>query len=325
MVGVGKRSLLVLVLAGAVLLVPLVLPPFYRYLATELVIWGLLAISLDLLIGYTGLPSFGHAIFFGVPAYVLGIVAMRSESMVLALLAALASIAVLTTVVGYVATRTGGIGYIIVTLLCSFAMFIGALTWTSMTGGENGLYLPAKHSLTGMTSQARYLLVAGVGLAVWACAAKLTSSSFGLVLLGMKANERRMQAMGYDIERIKFQITAVAGAIAGLAGMLYAVAIRTISPELVGPELSTEIVIWVLLGGAQTLVGPVFGAALFISLKQVLSSVPAYPILLGLLFIAVVTWAPTGLVKLRPFEQRRRGLADTSDRATGPSESGGTR
>jgi branched-chain amino acid transport system permease protein len=323
MVGIAKGPLLLLVLTGTILLVPLVLPPFYRYLATELVIWGLLAISLDLLIGYTGLPSFGHAIFFGVPAYVLGIVAMRSESMIVALLAALASIAVLTTVVGYVATRTGGIGYIIVTLLCSFAMFIGALTWTSMTGGENGLYLPAKHSLSGMTSEARYLLVAAIGLAVWGCAAKLVNSSYGLVLLGIKANERRMQAMGYDIERIKFQITAVSGAIAGLAGILYAVAIRTISPELVGPELSTEIVIWVLLGGAQTLFGPIFGAALFISLKQVLSSVPAYPILLGLLFIAVVTWAPTGLVKLRTFPRSRRGLTGTSDRAAGPSETGG--
>jgi branched-chain amino acid transport system permease protein len=287
------------IIAAVALGVPLFLPPYYQYLATELVIWGLLAVSLDLLIGYTGLPSFGHAVFFGVPAYVFGIAATRSDSLVLGLLAAIAAIAVVTSFVGYFATKTGGVGYIIITLLGSFAVFIIALTWTPMTGGENGLYISEKLSMAGLSPNMRYVLVAGIGVGLWALAAKLMGSSYGLVLLGIKANERRMQAMGYNTERFKFQITVFSGAIAGIAGVLYALVVRTLSADLVGPELSTEIVIWVLLGGIQTLIGPVIGAALFISLKQLLNTLTAYPIILGLLFVAVVAWAPGGLVKLR--------------------------
>lgn len=288
-----------LVIAALVMLVPLALPSYYKYLATELVIWGLLAISLDLLIGYTGLPSFGHAVFFGVVAYVFGIVAVRSDSLALAIFAAVAAIAVVSTVVGYFATKTGGVGYIIVTLLCSFAVFIVTFSWTALTGGENGLYVPEKYSLAALSPEVRYLVVAAIGVATWALAARLVSSSYGLVLLGIKANERRMQAMGYNTERFKFQITVASAAIAGLAGVLYAMVVRTLSADLVGPELSTEVVIWVLLGGAQTLLGPVIGAALFISLKQILNNLTAYPLLLGLLFVAVVAWAPGGLIRLR--------------------------
>ena len=289
----------VLALAAVALCLPLALPPYFKYLATELVIWALLAISLDLLIGYTGLPSFGHAVFFGVPAYVFGIVAVRTGSLPLAVAAATVAIAFVSGVGGYFATRTGGVGYIIVTLLCSFALFIVVLAWTPMTGGENGLYIPEKLSFAGLAPDVRYLLVAGIGVGLWALVAKLVGSSYGLVLLGIRANERRMQAMGYDTERYKFQITVVSGVLAGVAGVLYALVVRTLSADLVGPELSTEIVIWVLLGGIQSLIGPVFGAALFISLKQVLNTVTAYPIILGLIFVAVVAWAPGGLIRLR--------------------------
>jgi branched-chain amino acid transport system permease protein len=299
MVRLLSRQPHAIALAAVVLCVPLLLPTYYKYLATELIIWGLLAVSLDLLIGYTGLPSFGHAVFFGVPAYVFGITATRADSLALAILSAMAAVVVVTTLVGYLATRTGGVGYITVTLLWSFAVFIIALGWTSMTGGENGLYVPEKFSLTRVPLDARYAVVALIGVTLWALAAKLMGSSYGLVLLGIKTNESRMQAMGYNTERFKFGITVISGSIAGVAGVLYAMVLRTLSADLVGPELSTEIVIWVLLGGVQTLIGPVFGAALFISLKQILNTVSAYPIILGLLFVAVVAWAPQGLIKLR--------------------------
>lgn len=298
MVNARNRSI-VLTLAALAMLVPFFLPDYYKYMATELVIWGLLAISLDLLIGYTGLPSFGHAVFFGVPAYVFGIVVTRSDSLLIALFSALLGIVLLGCFVAYFATKTGGVGYIIVTLLGSFALFIVAFAWTPMTGGENGLYVPEKHSLAVLPPNVRYAIVAAIGLCILGGAARLMGSGYGLVLLGIKANERRMQAMGYDTERYKFQITVVSAAIAGVAGVLYALVVRTLSADLVGPELSTEVVIWVLLGGIQTLVGPVIGAALFISLKQILNTFTAYPIFLGLLFVAVVAWAPTGLIKLR--------------------------
>ena len=281
-----------------ILFLPLALPEYYRYLATELIIWGILAMSLDVLIGYTGLPSFGHAVFFGVPAYVFGIVATRTDSLSIGIAAAVTAIAVLSVIVGYLGTRTGGVGYIIVTLLASYAVFVGVLTWTSVTGGENGLFVPQGVSLAGLHPNVRYVLVALIGVSLWALARSLVSSNYGLLLRAIKANERRVQAMGYDTVQLKFQATVVAGLIAGVAGILYALVVRTLSADLVGPALSTEIVIWVLLGGVQTLIGPVLGAALFISLKEVLNTLTAYPILLGLLFVAVVVWAPGGLIKV---------------------------
>lgn len=297
-------TIALVVLAIAVVM-PIWLPQYVVYLLTELVIWGLLAISLDLLIGYTGLPSFGHAVFFGVPAYAFGIAATSSESLVLALGAAIAAGGAVAVLVGYLATRTGGVGYIIVTLLCSFVFFIGAFAWTNLTGGENGLYVPAGMSMAAFSTYARYLVVLAIGVTLAGFTWWLTRSAYGLTLLGIKANERRMQALGYNTQKYKFQITVLAGAIAGIAGVLYAMVVRTLSAELVGPELSTEAVIWVLLGGAQTLIGPVLGAALFISLKQVLNNIPAYPMLLGMVFVAVVVWAPSGLVKLQLSGLRR--------------------
>ena len=299
MVSAAGRGAIACAALAAAAVVPFWLPPYFVYLLTELVIWGLVAVSLDLLIGYAGLPSFGHAVFFGVPAYAFGIAATRSESLAIAFAAALVAIAAVSVLVGYLATRTGGVGYIIVTLLCSFAFFIGAIAWTGLTGGENGLYVPTAMSMDALPMHARYLIVLAIGALVGGFAWWLSRSAYGLALLGIKANERRMQAMGYDTKKYKFQVTVLAGSIAGIAGVLYALVVRTLSAELVGPELSTEAVIWVLLGGAQTLIGPVLGAALFISLKQILNNIPAYPMLLGLVFVAVVAWAPSGLVKLR--------------------------
>jgi branched-chain amino acid transport system permease protein len=281
------------------LLLVLGLPHFYQYLAAELIIWALLALSLDLLIGYTGLPSFGQAVFFGVPAYAYALVVLHHGSIVLAVVTAVVALAVVAIAVAYLATATGGVGFIIVTLLASFSVFLIMLAWTSFTGGENGLYVPRAASLAPLPVAVQLIVVALIGIIVWWVCRKVVGSGYGLVLRGIKSNERRLQALGYDTERIKFQITLVSAGVAGIAGILFALVDRTLSVDLVGPELSTEVVIWVLLGGAQTLLGPMLGAALFVTLKQTLNTFNSYPLVLGILFIIVVTWAPSGLLSLR--------------------------
>ena len=281
------------------LLLVLGLPHFYQYLAAELIIWALLALSLDLLIGYTGLPSFGQAVFFGVPAYAYALVVLHHGSIVLAVVTAVVALAVVAIAVAYLATATGGVGFIIVTLLASFSVFLIMLAWTSFTGGENGLYVPRAASLAPLPVAVQLIVVALIGIIVWWVCRKVVGSGYGLVLRGIKSNERRLQALGYDTERIKFQITLLSAGVAGIAGILFALVDRTLSVDLVGPELSTEVVIWVLLGGAQTLLGPMLGAALFVTLKQTLNTFDSYPLVLGILFIIVVTWAPSGLLSLR--------------------------
>ncbi|MCL5045153.1 MAG: branched-chain amino acid ABC transporter permease [Deltaproteobacteria bacterium] len=306
MVRSGGRERATTAVVVLALLCPLALPDFYLYTAADLIIWALLAISLDVLLGYAGLPSFGQAAFFGVPAYTIGIVVSRGGPLTLAILAAIAALLVIAMAVGYFATKTGGVGYIVVTMLASFSLFQLALVWTGLTGGENGLYLPRASSLAVLRVRAQYLVVAGLGSAVLWASRRLARSGYGLALAAVKSNERRCRALGYNVERIKLQVTLVSAGIAGIAGILYALVERALAPDLLGPGLSTEVVIWVLLGGAQTLVGPIMGAALFVTLKQVLNTFESYPLVLGLLFVAVVTWAPAGLIALRPPGRRRR-------------------
>lgn len=291
-------------LALVLLVVPLFLSRFGVYIATELLIWGLFAVSLDLLLGYTGLPSFGHAVFFGVPAYAFSIVLLRQDSFALAIVAALLAVVLLAVLVGYFALRTGGTGYIIVTLLASFAFFTFVLAATGLTGGEDGLLLPRNRSFAALPPKLAYAIVAVVAVACYLAARALVRSNFGLLLLAIKSNERRVEALGYDVNAVKLLVTLASALIAGIAGVLYALLVRTLSADLVGPALSTEVVIWVLLGGLQTLFGPVLGAALFMSLKQILSTSTWYPLLLGLSFVAMVLWAPRGVVSLFRFRRR---------------------
>lgn len=301
-------------IAGAILLVvPLFLEGYSVFLATELLIWALFAVSLDLLLGYTGLPSFGHAVFFGVPAYAFGMVLVRQDSLALAVLAGYCAVAVVALLVGYFALRTGGTGYIIVTLLASFAFFTFVLTATGLTGGEDGLRLPRDRSFAALDPRLAYGIVASVSLLLFLLARWVVRSNVGHLLAAIRSNERRVQAMGYHVDAAKLLVTLVSAFIAGTAGMLYALLSRTLSAELVGPALSTEVVIWVLLGGVQTLVGPIVGAAAFMGLKQLLSSTTWYPLLLGLVFIAIVLWAPRGLVSLLARRAPRHPSPTTGD------------
>jgi branched-chain amino acid transport system permease protein len=289
---------------------PLCLGDFGLYVASELLIWGLFAASLNLLLGYTGLPSFGHAVFFGAPAYAFGIVLLRFDSFAWAIATALALVLILAVVVGYFATRTGGTGYIIVTLLSSYAFFTFVQVATSLTGGEDGLLLPIRSSFSALPPWTSYLIVASLTSLLFLLMRWLVKSNYGLVMLAIKANEQRVETLGYNVDRIKIQVTVMAGVVAGVAGALYALLARTLSPEIVGPALSTEAVIWVLLGGLQTTLGPFLGAAIFMALKQIFSSTNWHPLVLGLVFIAMVLWAPRGLMSLRDAFRSRHDQAN---------------
>jgi branched-chain amino acid transport system permease protein len=310
----GRQSGLIAVAIALVSLavLPVFLEEYGLYLVTELLIWATLAVSLDLLLGYTGLPSFGHAVFFGVPAYVFGMVLIHQGNIAIAVVAGYSAVLVTAALVGYFATRTGGVGYIIVTLLASYALFTFVHTATQWTGGEDGLLLPRSQSFAAISPKQAYCIVAVITGSMFLLARGLVRSNFGLLMLAIKSNERRVQAIGYNVDAIKVLVTLISAMMAGTAGMLYALLTRTLSAELVGPALSTEVVIWVLLGGVQTLVGAVIGTIAFISLKQALSDTNWYPMVLGLLFVAVVAWAPRGLVSLLPF--RRRASSKKGDK-----------
>ena len=276
----GFSIILVLLIAA-----PLVLPEFWRRFLTEILIWGLLAMSSDLLIGYTGLVSFGHSAFFGLGMYG-------------------AAAALVAGFVAYFSTRLRDIYFAITTLIFSQIFYVVIFTWTELTGGENGLTfsrpalaVPGLFSVPFTTETLHWFVLAVVTLSYLALR-RITQSPFGMVLQSIRENEARTRAIGYPIERYKMVAVMLSGLFAGLAGVLYAAQNRFAAPDFVFFLVSGEVVIFNVIGGIGTLVGPIVGAAFYLLLREGLSRflTEYYLIPVGLMFIAMVIFMPQGLL-----------------------------
>jgi branched-chain amino acid transport system permease protein len=293
--------------AAALLTFPLWSPErFWVSVVIDVLISGLLAMSLDLLVGYGGMPSLGHAAFFGTGAYAFALVAKRATASVLvALPAAALAAAVAAVVIGALSVRASGIFFLMLTLAFAQMLYALAFGWIPVTGGSDGLAGVPRPDLgiagvnLFLTSNF-YLYVATVFLLCAIALVAITRSSFGLSLAGVRENERRMRALGYDTTRIRLVAFVVAGAFAGIAGALRAAFDQFAAPQDVFVTTSVTALVMVLVGGAGTLAGPVLGAAIVVLLRTYLSSAPLvgerWETLLGLLFISTVLFFPRGLV-----------------------------
>ena len=294
------------VIVGLLVAAPLVLPEFWRRFLTEILIWGLLAMSSDLLIGYTGLVSFGHSAFFGLGMYgaAAALLSIRPPNIWLAIAYGLVSAAVVAAFVAYFSTRLRDIYFAITTLIFSQIFYVIIFTWTEVTGGENGLTfsrpalaIPGLFSVP-FTSATLHWFVLGVVTASYLMLRRITRSPFGMVLQSIRENEARTRAIGYPVERYKMVAVMLSGLFAGLAGVLYAIQNRFAAPDFVYFLVSGEAVIFNVMGGIGTLVGPVIGAAFFLLLREVFSRffTEYYLIPVGLIFIAMVIFMPQGLL-----------------------------
>jgi branched-chain amino acid transport system permease protein len=295
-------SIILLLLIAA----PLVLPEFWRRFLTEILIWGLLAMSSDLLIGYTGLVSFGHSAFFGLGMYgaAAALLTLRPPSLWLAIVYGLIAAALVAGFVAYFSTRLRDIYFAITTLIFSQIFYVVIFTWTELTGGENGLTfsrpalaIPGLFSVPFTTETLHWFVLAVVTLSYLALR-RITQSPFGMVLQSIRENEARTRAIGYPIERYKMVAVMLSGLFAGLAGVLYAVQNRFAAPDFVFFLVSGEVVIFNVIGGIGTLVGPIVGAAFYLLLREGLSRflTEYYLIPVGLMFIAMVIFMPQGLL-----------------------------
>ncbi len=313
----------------ALLAAPLVLSGFRLFLLTEVLITGLLAASLGLLVGFTGLPSLGHAAYFGVGGYAAASVSIGLTSNGFAQLGAavvLASAVALVT--GGLAVRTRGVTFLMLTLAFAQLLFTLAVRWSSVTGGTNGLggvrhvsLLPGGGGvLTSDVAFYFYALAAfGVGYAVLR---RLVESPFGHALVGIRENEARMRSLGYWVVGYKLASFCVAGAVAGYAGAVFVQHNRFIAPDNVSFVVSALVMIMVIVGGARTLVGPVIGAAVVLVLRDELSSLllDRWELVLGVIFIVIVYVAPNGIAGLGV--RLRRLVAGTSPRPARPQPAG---
>ena len=275
-----------------------------RYVAgiiRQVLIFAIFASSLNLLVGYAGLPSLGHAAFFGGGAYAAAIVAQRlgTDQLLVTAGAAIAGAALLALLVGFLAVRALGIFFLMLTLALAQMVFALAFQATDLTGGSNGFSGAHRPTLFGMDLSAAddlYLLVCVtfllVGLLLW----RVVTSTYGRTLVGLRENERRMRAIGYDTRTLKLSIFVLAGAIAGIAGALSSYEFRFVSPNDVALGTSVTGFVMVLIGGAGTLVGPVLGATVVLLIERVLPSQLPAQLVLGIVFIFFVVFARQGIV-----------------------------
>jgi branched-chain amino acid transport system permease protein len=273
------RALLLVGLA-ALVLYPLVGDVFYLQLLAKIMILAVFAMSLDLLVGFTGLVSLGHAAFFGVGAYALMLLSpeYQAASLWLSLPVSIAAAAVAALVIGALVLRTSGVYFIMVTLAFAQMLFYFAIKSKAL-GGSDGAYVYVKPdaSILGwrpfdLGNRVHFYYVAlAVMVATYALLRTVLCSLFGHVIQGVCANEPRMRALGYPVFRYKLAAFVLAGALAGLAGYLAAAQYGYVNPEFFGWQESGSALMMVILGGIGTLFGPILGAFVLTLLQDVLS------------------------------------------------------
>lgn len=270
---------------------------------TELLIFGLLAMSLDLLMGFTGMVSFGHAAWFGLGAYGSALLLLTyAVPLPVALVGGALLAALVAWPIGYLCTRSSGIYFGMLTLAFAQLLYTIAYKWRDLTGGSDGLtgvpkttLWPAGPALT--SPHAFYLLVLAVALLAFAGCRALVTSPFGRALQGIRENERRFATLGQDPRRFKVIVFVVAALVAGLGGALFAPFRGFASPEVMFWVLSGQALMMVIVGGLGTLIGPVLGAMIFILLQEVASSYTEHWMLVnGVIFVVMVIFFPGGLV-----------------------------
>jgi branched-chain amino acid transport system permease protein len=294
------RALGFAVAVVAVLLFPRLAGTYPVTLLQEILIFGIFAMSLDLLMGFAGMVSFGHSAFFGVGGYVAALALTRwGADGVNALLLPAAAAALAALVIGSFSIRVGGVYFIMLTLAFS-QMFYAVTFQVAWLGAEDGIVGVPRPRILGVDLArpgAFHLYLVTLAVAATLVLWRVVRSPFGHVLRGIHENEARMQAVGYAVDRYKLLAFVVAGTIAGVAGALYAQLVGSITPEAFLWRTSGEALLMVIIGGTGTLGGAMLGAAAFILLQSLVSSyTERWMLLLGVTFIVLVLFAPGGVV-----------------------------
>ncbi|MDP6474093.1 MAG: branched-chain amino acid ABC transporter permease [Alphaproteobacteria bacterium] len=310
-VRLGVRIAVLLALAVLPALTGALDQPFLLDLALRIMILATAAVSLNLILGYGGMISFGHAAYIGIGAYAVGIPAYYGEySGYVQLPLAIGAGALFALVTGYICLRTKGVYFIMITL--AFAqMAYFAFVSIEEYGGDDGLVIEQRSEFTGIidmesTHQFYYVVLVFLVGALY-LVSRIVNARFGMAVQGAKDNDQRMQSLGFDTFRYRLACYVIAGAMAAAAGWLMGNYNYFFSPEMMGWTHSGELIFMVVLGGAGSLFGPLYGAIVLIILEEQLSSATVYwPLILGAILIAVVLFARGGLEGMLAKLERRK-------------------
>ncbi|MEI6301638.1 MAG: branched-chain amino acid ABC transporter permease [Betaproteobacteria bacterium] len=304
----NKRYAWTAIVLAALALLPLAITGYHTSIATQILIYAALAMSIDILAGYTGRTPLGHGAIFGVATYVvLYYVTTANGSLAAGIVLGILAATATAVVFGALAIRTSGVYFLLLTLALGMIVWGVSLRWTSVTGGENGIRGNIKPEWLANHVNLYYLTLAItslMALAMW----RFVNSPFGLTLKGIRESESRMRALGYNVPLHVFIGFVVSGFFAGLAGILYAFYNSFVSPSTVELKQSVSGLLMAIVGGVGTLFGSLIGSIVIISLENVVSLyTERWSMVLGFMFIFTMIFAPEGLVgKARQILARRR-------------------
>jgi branched-chain amino acid transport system permease protein len=289
----------VLLLIAAVLLLPLAVRPV---IAAEIWIFAIFGLGLNLLLGYTGLLSFGQSTFFGTAAYVVGwLLKTYGINVFFALGIGIGVGAASAALVGYLCVQRSGLYFIMLTFALNQMFYFIAYQWTSVTGGEDGMPGIPRPALAGIDFKDPLTYYAFVSIlflvSLWVMK-RIVESPLGRILQAIRENELRAEAVGYNVPRFKLLAFVIGGAFSGLAGVLYAMLFGIMPLEAISFVFSGNVVFATLIGGSGSLYGPVIGSFVFIWLSESVSTLWArWPLLLGVAFVIVVLFLRGGVVE----------------------------
>ena len=310
------RLVAVLALAALLLALPLLAEKYYVQFATKILIMAIFAMSLDLLVGYAGLVSLGHAAFYGLGAYALALLSPQyaGANLWTSLPLAVGVAAAAALAIGSLALRTSGVYFIMVTLAFAQMLYF-VFHDTKFAGGSDGMYIYVRPVAAILGWQPfslediRHFYYATLALAAgtFVALAVLLRSPFGKVISGIRVNEHRMRSLGYATFRYKLVCFAIAGGLAGLAGYLAAAQHGNVNPDMMGWHLSGGGLMMVILGGMGTLTGPVVGAVAMLALEVAFQGVTKHwQLLMGGFIVLVALFLPRGLIGLATAARRKR-------------------
>ena len=288
----------------ALLILPPVLPSYWLTILTQMLIFGVLAMSLDILMGYTGIVSFGHAAYFGTGAYVVAILSTRYQVGFLGCVGtALVAAVVVALIFGLLLSHASGVYFLMITLALGMVIWGLIYRWVSMTGGDNGIAGIPRPDLGIPISLddpiAFYYAVLIAFLAVFLLLSIFTRSPFGQSLQGIRESVSRMRSLGYNTWLHKYLAYVIAGVFGGISGIMWAYYNGYVSPSNADLNSSTEVLLMVILGGPGTLVGPAIGAAILVFLKNFVSAYThRWLMIIGGIYILLILYAPGGLAEL---------------------------
>jgi branched-chain amino acid transport system permease protein len=278
-------------------LFPLVAGEYYINLASQIFIFAIFAASINLLLGYGGLPTLGHAAYLGVAAYVSALMYLKlGVGHALSAPVALAATTLMAALFGLIALRATGLGFLMLTLALSQVLWGTAYRWVSVTDGDNGLRGLTRPFQLDDAASFYYFSLAVTAVSIWLMA-RFVDSPFGAALKGTRDQARRMSALGHDVWRIRWITFVYAGFWGAVSGLLFVYYHKYIHPVSLSLANSAEGLLAVIAGGSGTLAGPLVGAAIVMLLKNYVSGyVERWNMLMGFVFVVIVVFMPEGVV-----------------------------